>query len=382
MCENNIDLPRDFSLTAMENDINDSVAERGIFKIYESFEDLDSYRASNCLSYSRIKNIYHDPKSLLEEKEDEDKEWFTFGSLVDLLTTQRDIPISDLVFVNDKKLPSDQFKKISDYILDNNISTDLSNLSDDQIKDIYSNSGSQVSWKPETKRQYLIKECSNYIETLVKNKDKIIISPEIFNEATQIASTLMTHKWTKYLFMSEKDQERNNIELYYQYKIKYIFESMQCKSMLDIISIDHDMMTISPYDVKTGTDLPEYFASSTIFKYKYIYQACLYREALKAFCSKIPKFKDYDIEPFRFIYISRLRPYYPKIVKIDDSFHYEIRSSGVTVGSYDLPSLLEIFKAADYYLSQIDRGEIPLEPWYLATYNGEETIKRTKIYPY
>jgi len=380
MCENNLDLPKDFNPIIMENNIDSNF--RGIFEMYESFKDLDSYEASNCLSFSKIKNIYHDPRSLFEEKKDEDKEWLTFGNLVDLFTTRRDIPINSMVYVNDKKLPSDQFRRMADYILDNNINIDLSKLSDDQIKEIYSNSGSQVNWKPETKRQHLIEECSDYIETLSENKDKIIISPDTFNEATQLASVLMTHRWTKHLFMSERDQERNNVELYYQYKVKYIFESLQCKSMLDIIFIDHDKMTVSPYDIKTGTDLPEYFASSTIFKYKLIYQACLYREALKAFCSKISEFKDYDVEPFRFVYISRLRPYYPKIVKIDDSFHDEIKSSGVTVGLYDLPSLLEIFEAADYYISQLDKGEIPLEPWYLTMYNGEETIKRTRLYPF
>ncbi len=377
MCENELDLPK-----TMENKIIDATpVERGVFKIYESFKDLDSYNSSSCLSYSRIKNIYHSPKSLMEEKKDDDKEWLTFGSLVDLFTTQKDVPIEDRVFVNNK-VPSDQFKKISDYILSNDINTNLSELSDDQIKEIYINSGSQVNWKVETKRQKLLEECGDYLKTLSENKGKMIITGDMFNEATQLASTLMTHKWTKNLFMSEKDQNRNNVEILYQYKIRYMFECMQCKSMLDIIFIDHDMMTISPFDIKTGTDLPEFFATSTIYKYKLIYQACLYREGLEEFCSKIPKFKDYDIQPFRFVYISRLRPEYPKIIKIDDSFHEEIKSMGIEMGSYDFPSLQEVFEAADYYVGQINEGKNPIEPWYLLASNGEETIKRTKIYPY
>jgi hypothetical protein len=366
MCDNNLD---------MENIYKDILPSRGLFGLYESFKDDEEYNNSKCLSYSRIKYAYEDPQSLFKDRDSSEKEWFTFGTLVDIITNPN-IKLEDKVLVNNK-VPSEQFKKMSEYIMENNITTDLSELSDEDINKIYEESGSKERWLIDTKKKKLISECSDYIKLLIDNREKIIVTTDIFNEAVMMAELIKSHRWSKNLFLSESQQEKDQIELYYQYKIKYLFENMQCKSKLDIIKIDHDLKLISPYDIKTGTDLPIVFVRDALFKYRYCYQGCLYREGLEAFIKKTDTFKDYSIDVFRFVYISRLRPDYPIILQMSDSFHNEVRTLGVETDNYVIPSLEETFEAIDYYFKQIDLGEIPTEPYYLIGTEGEQVMKST-----
>jgi hypothetical protein len=345
--------------------------EYPVLDLFESFKDDNEYNSSKCLSYSKIKNAYYDPKSLFEEKDEEEKEWLTFGTLVDLMINPNVI-LEDKVLVNNI-VPSDQFKKAAEYMVENNLVDPLL-LTNDQVEEVYVNSGSKVNWTSDVKRKKLYEGCGNYIELLTKHKDKLIVSTEMYNEAFNISQTLMTHKWTKELFLNKENQKSNCIDLYYQFKIKYNLRGFLCKSKIDLIKVDHDTLLISPYDIKTGSDFPNTFINYSIYKYKYIYQSVMYKEGLEAFIKKLPGFENYEVEPFRFVYISRLCPDYPIIVQLSDSFHKEILYQGIEDGLRDIPSLSEVFDAITHYYKVIDAGNVPKEPYYLQGTWGEIVV--------
>lgn len=345
----------------------DLTKNRGLLKLYESFSSEEEYRASNCMSYSIAKDIHDNPKVLTEEKKESDKEWFTFGKLVDLLLTSPIEGFDKKVFVNDK-VPSEQYKNMIDFIVATGLP--ITELSDAQINDIYSQSGSNVNWGLPVKRQKMIDNCSDYLDVLTKHAGKLIVDSKTYLEANAMADMLKKHKWTKELFMDEKEQLANHLEIFYQYKISYIYENIQCKSMIDILVVDHDARLILPYDLKTGSDTPRNFIRNALYKYRYGYQGVLYLEGLKKFIAQHEEFKDYEIDTFKFIYVSRLTPTFPITLEMNKDCHKEFKEVGIDNLLYHIPSLNFIMEETEYYMNIINEGEIPTIPYEIDLNGG------------
>jgi hypothetical protein len=366
MCENEIDISQKDDL-----DVN-----RGVLGLFESFTE-EEYKESKCMHYSLAKDILYNPQLLTEERKEQKKEWFVFGTLVDIILTDSD-NITDRVVINDK-VPTEQFERMANYLLENDLLpnklvSDVVGLSEKQINDIYTNSGSKVNYKIDTKREKIINECGDYLELLLTSEDKLIVTTNMFNEASKVAEVFSSHRWSEDLFMSKADQVRNHMEIYYQFKIRYVFEDVRCKSKIDIVVIDHDLKTISPYDIKTGSDLPVTFIKEALYKYKYGYQGVMYRDGLKNFIKGIPALKDYSVDNFRFVYVSRLRPTYPIILKMGDACHQEFRDFGIESPLYDIPALMDVFEAITFYMKQLDEGKPINNPYPLIASLGEVII--------
>jgi len=364
-----------------ENCLDNETIERGFLRLYESFTN-EEYDESNCMSYSKIKNVHDNPEILTKERTKSNKEWLIFGTIVDILLTEPEGTFNNKVIINDK-VPSEQYINIVNYILENNLPLDISTLTDEQIEEVYTKSGSESNWKVDTKRKKLIENASDYLTMLSTSKDKFIISTNTYNEALTIVNTFRTHPWTKRWFLSPEEQKKRNIELYYQFKIKYLFEGIKCQSKIDIIEIDHNIMTISLLDIKTGSDLPREFIKNSLFKYGYGYQGVLYNEGFDEFITKIPAIQNYILGNFKFLYVSRLRPTYPVILSMDSKLHREILDMGIESGPYELLSLRELFEEASFYIDQINAGKTNIEPYELQQNKGVVIARSTvSIIPY
>ena len=349
----------------------DLTKNRGLLKLYESFSTEEEYRASKCLSYSIIKDVHDNPEVLTKERVPSDKEWFRFGTLTDLILTSPIQGFDKKVFVNDK-VPTEQYKAMAEYIVEH--SYPVLGMADTQIDEIYEQSGSKVNWGPTVKRQKMLDNCLAYLEVLTKHKGKIIVDSKTYLEANAIAEMTKHHKWTKDLFMSEEEQLANHTEIFYQYKIRYIYENLQCKSMIDILLVDHDTKTIFPYDFKTGSDYPGTFIREALYKYKYGYQGALYREGLRKFLDCHKEFEDYNIDTFKFIYVSRLKPTFPITLEMNHKCHLEFRDEGIDNPIYHLPALTDLMEEAEYYMNIINDGLIPTIPYELDMCGGLVTV--------
>jgi len=353
----------------------------GILKTKESFTEKE-YKDSNCMSYSIFKDVFDNPNILLKPKEEKKEEWLIFGTMVDLMLTGNAGELDDMIVINDT-VPSEQYKKISDYILENNL--DPNNLTDDQVEECYIASESKVNWGVPVKRQKILDNCLSYVELIKNNNDKIIVSSALFDEAVRVAHVLTSHRWSKFLFLSSVEQKANNIEIYYQYKIKYLYGGILFKSKIDVLLIDHKTKTIHPFDIKTGSDTPRTFTRSAMYRYKYLYQAALYRTGLECFIKEIPELKDYTVESFRFVYVSRIVPEYPVILNITDDLHFSFMELGMFNGSYHFYSVEKIIRAVRHYLTLMEEGATTLEPYDLYKDNGvidflEDTSNIVEMY--
>jgi hypothetical protein len=349
---------------------------RGLLATWESIPE-EEYDNLNCFSYSKLKEVHDNPRILYEKRVDKKGEWLVFGTVVDLLLTGSKEEFDKKIFVNDKK-PSEQYLNICNYLIDNGLQDieDIKNFTNDQISEVFTQSGSAVNWKPDTKRDKILSECGDYLDVLLNHKDQLIISTNTHKEAEKVAQLLRTHKWTKELFMSKREQEKQNIEIYYQYKIKYIYKGIVCKSKIDIVLVDHEHKLIYLYDLKTGSDHWRTFYRKSIYKYGYVYQAALYREGFTMFLNKHEEFKDYKILEFCFVYVNRLDPTFPVKVVIDESTELETIVYGKCDDFY-LPPMNDLFVEAKSYMDDLDMGLQPTEPYELSLVEGELTLKST-----
>jgi hypothetical protein len=360
----------------MDKKLNELDQYRGLLKVHESFSSDAEYDNLNCLSYSKVKDVYDNPEVLFEERKKDDSEWLIFGTLVDMMLTDEE-HLWDRIVVNDA-VPTDQMKKISEYIVATYPTLEVIDLSDEQIEDCFTSTGSASRWTADTKRKKIFGDCAGYVRFLKTSVGKMVIPIDMYDEAEAVADVFRTNPNTKHLFMSERDQLLEHVEILYQFKIKYVLEELVCKSKIDIVYIDHDEKTINLYDIKTGSDHPRNFMRHAIYKYKYGYQSSMYQLGFAKFLEKIPELSTYKLNSFRFVYVSRIRPNYPVILNISNECNREFLSFGVENSIYAIPSLIDVFEAADYYIKQIDLGEKPYVPFDLVKSKCEHTVSSTR----
>lgn len=273
------------------------------------------YRELTKLSYSQLSSLaklgnryFRD----LDVEPDEDSEALRIGSAVDILLTTPE-EFNNRIYSKPIVIPT---SGTNTAILSEAVLKELPNLSVYDRSD--DNSINLVNYMVETlglwesvkdpvkKRGKWDTELFwNYTEAKFHSAGKIILSPEDREIVHTIVDTLKNHKFTKDLFTISE-----GIEVLYQYSLEYELEELPFKSRFDIIRVNHNNKTIKLIDIKTGFPFKEDF-SKNYFKFKYYIQEGLYYTALYNLMKKIPKYQEYNLEEFEFLYVSRLEPTLP-----------------------------------------------------------------------
>lgn len=155
-----------------------------------------------------------------------------------------------------------------------------------------------------------------YFKDKITSQGKTLIKPEMWALASQTVNTLKTHPFTaKYFISGVKD-----IEIIYQFKFDTEVDGMRCKGMLDILIILHDKKLIIPVDLKTGEE-PVINFPVLYTVHGYYIQGALYREALKNIVDNDFNLSEYKVQPFEFIYISKVNPNKPLVFVVPDEMH-------------------------------------------------------------
>tara|TARA_R110000851_G_scaffold78000_5_gene172071 strand:+ start:10406 stop:11428 length:1023 start_codon:yes stop_codon:yes gene_type:complete len=161
--------------------------------------------------------------------------------------------------------------------------------------------------EPEWIADKLIKDSSEYWSEWRLSVGKIRITEDLLKTAEQASKTLKSHQFTRGIFNSNSFF---NVTKQSQVKLTFKFLGKDFKAMLDWLIIDHDNKVIKPYDLKTGGKTVEEFENS-FFYWRYDIQALLYTTAITTLRNE--KYPGYTIDPFRFVYISRLNEYRPLV---------------------------------------------------------------------
>lgn len=272
------------------------------------------YRTLNAVSYSFLKDLKQiGPKAILGVTEKDSTSGMTLGTLVDKMTSNADYDWSEDFIITDEYLDLSGDTAVSQIIKYLNENPDYP-TNDDNILLLSEQLGLLSGIKDRDKRAARIlgdKFNSQFNILSESKKGKQIISQSDFELGMAMHLTLVTHQFTSRFF---QDFGWNYILT--QVPIQFKINEVNCKSLLDRVIIDHLNKTIEPIDIKTGE---EKSFLSNFNRYEYYLQAAMY-------CLAVDQFKlqqgldDYEVLPFKFIYISRNNPNLPLIYEMDEQF--------------------------------------------------------------
>jgi len=278
------------------------------FKDYTLTIPDHEYREIPAFSYSLLKDIDENgPQTLLESKT-KSSEALTFGSLVDILLTAPETK-ADKFWTKVLTPPTASLLELANALLVDLtvLEEGFSYLTHENIQNKIKNMGlwSSMVNKEKIQAKYDDPIFWNYMKESIEAKGKIIISQETLDAAEHCADVLKNHEYTKDYFVETED-----IEILFQPSIVYKFKGTTGKARLDLVIVDHKNKIIKPFDIKTGSELPTKFMNS-FYKFKYYLQVISYLVALQSITETIEDFKDYKIDTFKFLYISKKLPDVP-----------------------------------------------------------------------
>ena len=279
------------------------------------------YRALPHISYSALAGVDKSPANLLKTMEM--TESMIYGSAVDVLAFDGEDEFNNKFALMDYKAPSDKVQAIVNSIYEDSQSWGESFLLQDAVDDLLSDTiddkilkfakqheygtGGKYVWKDETIIRKVKEEGNEYFKFLKHSEGKMMLDASMNERARNSVNTLYTHDFTQHYF-----NEYSGIEIYPQFPIVWKYGGKDCKSLLDILKIDHNKKKIYPIDLKTSFDDVMYFPYNYI-KWRYYIQAAFYTKAVQYFKMTVPELFNYTVEPFKFIVISSQNPYKPLV---------------------------------------------------------------------
>lgn len=157
------------------------------------------------------------------------------------------------------------------------------------------------NWKMETRREKLVGEVKPYLQELIDNSDKVLISDKELTTIMGAAATLKLNRSTEPYISLENTKTidvYNETEIFWE---DYIGgEMMQLKSKLDKFVVNHDNKTITVIDLKSTGKPVDQFVDS-FMNYNYGRQIAYYADAVMWYVENVLKLKDYKLSKYSYI---------------------------------------------------------------------------------
>jgi hypothetical protein len=257
----------------------------------------DSYIKNRALNQSLLKKLNISPqlflKRLQEQEghevpdEDEPSENIMMGDACDLILTQGEDKFNEQFVVSNVTRPSPQ---VAEYCWNLCLLGDPV-LAHQKLVD----AGAKVSLSA-LQNKYEKENGEIYYESLVRNKDKKILTEEQYSKVGEVVSSLRYNEFVNKYFNLGKDWYNH-----YQVELNFEYDGEPCKGLMDLIHVDHISKKIHPIDLKvteSGTDSWEWL----FWKMRYDFQCSFYvRGILTNPPDCIKNLKGYTLEPFSFV---------------------------------------------------------------------------------
>lgn len=272
------------------------------------------YRQVNAVSYSMLSGVSKTPASLLNTTKFETAS-LTYGSAVDTLAFDGEEVFKSKFAVNSCASPSDIIEKIVKEIIvlvkesKGSLDGTLDEY-DDLILSVAKAKEYGKGWHDPTVLRKVKDEGGRDLFAFVQeNENKLILDTLQYQNVINSVHTLYTHEFCSKWLNAGDDEE-----VVFQFPILWTYKGIPCKSLFDIIKIDHKNKVIYPVDLKTSYDHVLGFPKNFL-KWNYSLQASFYSDALVYYKLQNKDLFTYRIEPFRFIIISSQDPMKPLVYK-------------------------------------------------------------------
>jgi len=281
------------------------------------------------------------------EKDNEENkalpDYFIIGNAVDLILTGEDGEFEEAFYVSRlDKMPSDAEKEITEHVFN---SVDLfagvvtMDNYGEQILEACNTFNWQANWKAETRVNKIIEKCDTYFQELLMSTGKEIISTEMNERIGNIVNSLKSHPRTSKYFDREAQEDRLDVEFYYQLPIYFKYKGQDCKALMDLCIVGKDssgnIVFIDPIDVKTMSGYTFDFAGN-LRTHRYDMQAAWYIQALQSHFGVETDI----IRPFKFVVESTTNIGNPLVFELNEetlALGRDGRPGGMIQGVLDAP---------------------------------------------
>ena len=297
-------------------------------------EEVVEYFETNAASKSFITQLLTGPA-----KQDlSNNKSVKMGSAVDSMLTQGKKAFEEEYYVT-KVVVRDNVKEIIDYLFaSQRLKEGTTTLSENE--DLVLDAADMYEYQPTYRAVTRVKniigkqgEGEAYFRELKESKGKTIISEDFMATVDAVCGSLKTNEVTREFFNSP--ERGSNIQIIYQVPIYWETTIkgivLDCKSLLDMVIINHDKKTINPVDLKTTGDSLNSF-EYVCSKYRYDIQAAFYTDALAKLAAgeynarTTDRLKDlfngvddYQVIGFKFVVESTQYPGSPRIYNASHS---------------------------------------------------------------
>ena len=319
--------------------------------IRSSKEQIQEYINSPAMNQSKLKLLSISAQAFQEVKEPEmffeEKEHFVIGKGVDDLITMGQEYFDENYHISDITKPSDTIMSIVQQVFQ---SKESDNWFDQNLLPAIEAHNYQPNWKPDTKITKVSVEGETYWNELLQSENKQILSKEQILKIDSIANQILEHRFTKDYFKLDEFTD-----IYYQLPIYFTVDNIECKALLDMVIVNHELKTITPIDIKTIGDYTKFFDYQCLRR-RYDIQASWYMQAL--FNWRDINYERYSVKTFKFIVASTTKQCDPVIFDATNNF--------INAGKYGSS------KVRYYYLNS---GSGELEESATETYGWKKLLK-------
>jgi hypothetical protein len=301
-------------------------------------EVIEAYFASDALNQSSIKTIlkkgmqyYLANRDKQVEDDDlyyEEKTHFVIGKAVDVKTTGTDEDFErDFYLTNLLKKPGATAMSILRLAFDmvsQETETPLpigyyqEHIHTACNREEYYMNRAKLDYREDKRVFEIISKGEEYWKELVDSRGKQILTEQEYECVKTVVFYFMNHPHTAHLF-----QEREGIDIVYQFPIYWVYEGVQCKGLIDMLIIDHNRKMLLPIDIKTIGDYVMNFYKAVETR-RYDIQACYYTHGLWANRLQLCEITKqnvmgYKIGNFAFLVESTTAPGTPTIFPLSDT---------------------------------------------------------------
>ena len=265
----------------------------------------NTYRADPALSYSTLSRYEREGFNKLDHLFDKvSTPSLTEGSMVDCLITGSQEEFDEQYYIADFPSLGDKEKQIVDALYDrfHNSCEQFSYIPQDVLLDVINEFGYQKNWKQETRLRVIGEKIAIFYNLRTQAGTKTVVDRTTYERVKAMVYALKTSNATKGYFAD--NDPMSPIRRYYQLKFKARFDGVDYRCMMDLAIVNYETKTIIPCDLKTSCH-KEWDFQDSFTQWKYVIQGMLYWRILKANLMKDSYFKDFKLEPYRFIVVNK-----------------------------------------------------------------------------
>lgn len=248
----------------------------------------EEYRSLEGINQSRLKLILKHPLLYINVKEDEEREFFTFGQFVEDMLLKDEEYLEKVYFITKTPTPTDSVLKVLKLLAEQSNELHLDAIDRDVVIQACVVCEYGKAWKPETCYNKILEAGLDYYFEMKSSEGKIRLSQEDYDMAVKLYNASLANPDILGILKSK--------DTLFKVPITFEYRGRKCKGEIDILRIDHEAKIARVYDIKTSAQA--LYFHSTILKYRYDFQVNFYTLGAQL-AGLIPE--DYDVLDPKFI---------------------------------------------------------------------------------